>query len=167
MTSEIRGEDQVPPLVPSLVERHVGCVALKIGQVIFRLLEAELAQQLGLRIRHYSILGALSEGGPMSQQAIGNYLRIDSATMVAAIDDLEQRDLVRRERHQDDRRRYVVTITAQGEETLEAIGNLIDKFDSEHFADLTANQQGQLHKLLEKLSRGTTLTTAYDRVRNG
>lgn len=164
MTSEPRGDDQVLPLVPGLVDRHLGCVALKVGQVTFRLLEAELSEQLGLRIRHYSILAALSEG-PASQQNIGNDLRIDSATMVAAIDDLEQRELVRRERHPEDRRRYVVTITPQGEETLEKIATLIDKFDSEHFADLTANQQAQLHKLLEKLSSGTTLATAYDRVR--
>ncbi|USI93084.1 MarR family winged helix-turn-helix transcriptional regulator [Rhodococcus pyridinivorans] len=163
--SEHRGDSQIMPLVPELVERHVGCVALKVGQVVFRLLEVELVEQLGLRIRHYSILATLSQSGPMSQQNIGSDLRIDSATMVAAIDELEQRGLVRRERHPDDRRRYVVTITSDGHETLEEISTLIDKFDSEHFADLTTNQQAQLHKLLEKLSRGTTLATAYDRVR--
>lgn len=167
MTVEKWSEGQVPPLVPSLVERHISCVALKIGQVVFRLLEAELDQQLSLRIRHYSTLGALSESGSMSQQSIGAYLRIDAATMVAVIDDLEQRDLVRRERHKVDRRRYIVTITAQGEQTLEVICALIAKFDGEMFSDLTVNQQSQMHKLMEKLSQGTTLATAFDRVRHG
>src|ERR1700735_4549281 len=102
MTTGRQGADAPVPLVPGRMAGHTSCVLQKLGQVIFRLMEAELAG-LGLRIRHYSVLGALLDRGRMSQQDIGTYLRIDAATMVATIDDLEKRSLVRRNRREDDR----------------------------------------------------------------
>ena len=51
----------------------------------------------------------------MSQQDIGIYLRIDSATMVATMDDLAGLGLVQRKRRDGDRRSYVVSITRDGE----------------------------------------------------
>jgi DNA-binding MarR family transcriptional regulator len=50
-----------------------------------------------------------SERGSLSQQAIGERLRIDRTTMVALIDDLERGGYVKRERNPHDRRAYVIT----------------------------------------------------------
>jgi DNA-binding MarR family transcriptional regulator len=158
------GGDAVVPLVPGRLAAHATCLLQKLGQVVFRLMEAELAG-LGLRVRHYSVLGVLLDRGRMSQQDIGTYLRIDAATMVATIDDLEKRSLVRRNRREDDRRSYVVTVTPDGEKVIAQIEEVMDRLDAELLPDVTPAQQRQLHHLLAKLSGGPTLTRAYDGLR--
>jgi DNA-binding MarR family transcriptional regulator len=152
------------PLVPGRMAAHTSCVLQKLGQVIFRLLESELAA-LGLRIRHYSVIGSLLDRGPMSQQDIGTYLRIDSATMVATIDDLERLGLVQRKRRDGDRRSYVVSITPEGEKATERIDQLMQQLDDEFLADITGPQRRQLGHVASKLSAGPTLTAAYDGIR--
>jgi DNA-binding MarR family transcriptional regulator len=159
------GVDPCPSLVPAHLEAHTSCLTLKLGQVIFRLMESQIAQ-FGLKIRHYSVLGTLLDPGPISQQDLGTYLRIDSATMVATIDDLEGRGLVARTRGLRDRRRYIVSITPEGREMLERIDKFAEEFDEVHFADITPTQRAQLHRTLTKLSRGKTLVTAFDAARN-
>lgn len=152
------------PLVPGRIADHTGCLLLKTGQVVFRLMEAHLGS-LGLRIRHYSVLQTLLDRGAMSQQSLGSCLRIDGATMVATIDDLEAMGFVGRERETNDRRRYEISLTAEGEKTLRRANELIESFDEEYLADITPAQREQLHKTLRKLSLGATLTMAFDDVR--
>lgn len=152
------------PLVPGRIADHTTCLTLKVGQVIFRLMEARLAT-LGVRIRHYSVLETLLEGGPRSQQDLGTYLRIDGATMVATIDDLEKLGYVARKRSVDDRRSYVISILAAGKKLLRRINEVMDELDEELLADVTKPQQGELHRLLSKLSQGETLIRALDEIR--
>lgn len=160
-----RNGDDVPlPLVPGRMAVHTACLLQKVGQVVFRLMEGELGE-MGLRIRHYSVLGALLDRGPMLQQDIGSYLRIDPATMVDTIDDLEQRGLVQRKRRDGDRRSYIVSITAGGEKATAQIDELMERLDVEYLADITEPQRRQLHHLAQKLSGGDTLASAYDRIR--
>jgi DNA-binding MarR family transcriptional regulator len=137
---------------------------LKIGQVVFRLMEARLGD-FGLRIRHYSLLETLAENGSTSQQDLGTYLRIDAATMVTTIDDLESLGYVARKRGTEDRRRYVVSILSGGEKMLGEMNDLMTELDGELFADLTDPQRRQLHGLMGKLSRGGTLIREFDEMR--
>jgi DNA-binding MarR family transcriptional regulator len=171
-TSAIRDGDgpgggtPCPSLVPDHLAAHTSCLALKVGQAIFRVMESQFAE-FGLKIRHYSVLGTLVQPGPMSQQDLGAYLRIDSATMVTTIDDLEGTGLVARTRELRDRRRYVVSVTPAGRDMLERIDRFVDRFDATHLADITTAQQAQLHRLLHKLSVGGTLVGAFDEARSG
>ena len=160
------GVEPCPALVPDHMAAHTSCLALKVGQVVFRVMEAGLAE-FGLRIRHYSVLGTLLDPGPMSQQDLGTYLRIDAATIVATIDDLERLGLVARTRGLRDRRRYVVSITDSGRAMLERIDGFVDEFDAKYLADVTVTQRRQLHRMLTKLSQGGTLVSAFDAVRSG
>jgi DNA-binding MarR family transcriptional regulator len=160
------GVEACAALVPDHMAAHTSCIALKVGQVLFRVMEGRLAE-FGLRIRHFSVLGTLLEPGPMSQQDLGTYLRIDGATIVATIDDLEERGLVARTRGLKDRRRYVVSITDKGKETLQRLDDFVADFDRTYLADITTPQREQFHRLLNKLSQGGTLTAAFDDVRSG
>jgi DNA-binding MarR family transcriptional regulator len=120
---------------------------------------------LGLRIRHYSVLQTLSELGSASQQDLGVYLRIDGATMVATIDDLESLGYVARKRGTDDRRRYIVSILPEGERVLKEVDALMTSLDEELLADVTARQRNELKRVMRKLSEGETLIRAFDEVR--
>jgi DNA-binding MarR family transcriptional regulator len=158
--------DAVVPLVPGRIADHTSCLILKVGQVVFRLMEDRLSS-LGLRIRHYSLLATLADLGPMSQGQVGGYLRIDGATMVATIDDLEALGLVERRRAQRDRRQSVVSITGDGEAMLGRVEELMRSLDAEYLQDVTVNQRTQLSWLMQKLSQGKVLATAFDKLRGG
>jgi DNA-binding MarR family transcriptional regulator len=158
--------EAVVPLVPGIIADHTSCLVLKVGQVVFRLMEDRLSG-LGLRIRHYSLLAALTDRGPMSQGQLGAFLRIDGATMVATIDDLETLGLVERRRAQRDRRQSMVSITADGEKMLRRVGDLMTALDDEFLEDVTASQRTQLRRLMLKLSQGPVLATAFDKLRGG
>ncbi|HVK21587.1 MAG TPA: MarR family winged helix-turn-helix transcriptional regulator [Actinokineospora sp.] len=144
---------------------HISCLLVKLGQVAFRLAEENLAG-LDLRVRHYSILQALADNGAMSQLAVGSYLRIDPATMVTSLDDLEMVGAVRRVRDERDRRRYLVEITAVGLEKVSAANVGLDRFDDSLLADLSDAERVALHGFLVKLSVGPTMPGEFDRVRD-
>ncbi|WP_436496311.1 MarR family winged helix-turn-helix transcriptional regulator [Actinokineospora sp. HUAS TT18] len=153
------------PLVPGTVAEHTVCLLVKLGQVAFRLAETNLAA-LGLRVRHYSILQALADNGPMTQLAVGTYLRIDPATMVSSLDDLESMSAVRRVRDETDRRRYLVELTETGRGLVDTANSGLRAFDGDVLADLTGAERKALHSALLKLSTGETLPGKFDQVRD-
>lgn len=144
------------PLVPGTVAEHTICLLTKIGQVAFRIAEDGLGD-LGLRVRHYSVLQALVDNGPMSQLALGTFLRIDPATMVTSLDDLERAGYAVRERDARDRRRYVVRTTDAGREVLACANRRLNSLDSDVLADLSAADRKALHRMMNKLASGPTL----------
>ncbi|WP_406003274.1 MarR family winged helix-turn-helix transcriptional regulator [Streptomyces sp. NBC_00829] len=153
------------PLVPGTVAEHTICLLTKIGQVAFRIADDGLGD-LGLRVRHYSVLQALADNGSMSQLALGTYLRIDPATMVTSLDDLERAGYAVRERDARDRRRYVVRTTDAGREILAGANRRLISLDSDVLADLSAADRQALHRMMNELASGPTLPPMFDAVRD-
>ncbi|MGH3859213.1 MarR family winged helix-turn-helix transcriptional regulator [Actinokineospora sp.] len=151
------------PLVPGTVGDHTSCLLVKLGQVMFRLAEEELP---GLRVRHYSILQALADNGPTPQLALGAYLRIDPATMVSSLDDLENAGHAARVRDPGDRRRYLVEITESGRTVLAGANERLGELDDQAFAELSSTDRKSLHRILSKLASGATLPAAFDAIRD-
>ncbi|NUP21169.1 MAG: winged helix-turn-helix transcriptional regulator [Streptomyces sp.] len=152
------------PLVPGSVAEHTICLLLKLGQVAFRLTEDDL-DELGLRVRHYSILQALADDGPQPQVGLGGYLRIDPATMASSLDTLESAGYVARVRDQQDRRRYVVEITREGTAVLGRVNGKLDQLDDRVFADLGNADRASLHRLLTGLNSGSVMPALFDTAR--
>lgn len=152
-------------LVPGTVADHTVCLLLKLGQVAFRLSEDDL-DELGLRVRHYSILQALADNGPQPQLGLGAYLRIDPATMASSLDTLESAGYLARARDQQDRRRYVVALTAAGTGVLDRANGRLEQLESRMLADLSAPDRTSLHRALAKLASGSTLPALFDAVRD-
>jgi len=116
---------------------------------------AELAeralQPLALKARHYGVLVALQDLGPLSQHELGQLLRIDRTTMVAVVDHLERLGFVLRGLHPVDRRTYQVQLTAVGQAALEQARSATAAADAALINSLSAPQAVQLVKLLRKL----------------
>ena len=72
-------------------------------------------QPFGLRPSHYSALLILRATPGCRQQDIGEALGIQRPNLVAMIDGLERRGLLRREVNPADRRSYALSLTADGE----------------------------------------------------
>ncbi|MFF4020854.1 MarR family winged helix-turn-helix transcriptional regulator [Streptomyces sp. NPDC001843] len=143
---------------------HTICLLVKLGQVAFRIAEDGIGGT-GLRVRHYSVLQALADNGAMPQLALGSFLRIDPATMVTSLDDLERAGYAERTRDPQDRRRYAVDITAEGRKVLARLNRTLVDLDAEILADLGATERQSLHVLLGSLAASPTLTSLFDTVR--
>jgi DNA-binding MarR family transcriptional regulator len=146
---------ELPDLPPALARRLgavLGLAAQMAQEVANRALEP-----LGLTVKHFGVMTFLrqerehGEGGSLSQQAIGERLRIDRTTMVSLIDDLERAGYVKRERNPDDRRAYVITLTAAGRRAQARAEEAVDAHALEFFGQLSEAERQELHRLLKRL----------------
>src|SRR5689334_16141207 len=106
----------------------------------------------GLRGYHYRLLAALEEWGPASQADLGRDTGIDRSDVTAALADLEERGLVRREVDPAHRRRKIVSLTPSGASTLRRLDRVLDGIQEDLLAPLAASQRKQLVTILRRLT---------------
>ncbi len=82
-----------------------------------RLANAAL-EPYGLRARHYAALQLADSERGIPQRQIGALLGLDPSAVVALVDDLERRSLVRRRADPEDRRTRLVRLTSTGRRLL-------------------------------------------------
>jgi DNA-binding MarR family transcriptional regulator len=97
--------------------------------------------ELDLHVPHYAVLACVAEFEPLSQQQVCERLAMDRADMVGFVDHLE-RDLgaVVRTRDEADRRRYILTTTAEGRELLARADENAKRASAEQLAVLTPEE---------------------------
>ncbi|GAB2718420.1 MarR family winged helix-turn-helix transcriptional regulator [Kitasatospora kifunensis] len=100
---------------------------------------------------HYAALLALQEFGPVSQAELSCRTGIYRSDLVAVINELAEREFVERAPDPADRRRNVVTITAQGRRHLRRLDKLIAGIQDELLAPLTMPERDELTRLLTRL----------------
>jgi DNA-binding MarR family transcriptional regulator len=110
-------------------------------------LEAGLAE-IGLSLRIYQILAILEEFGGLSQQQVADRMMIDRSDMVRVLDRLEELGYVVRVRDATDRRRHVLTMTAEGRSAMERGDPIIARVNDETFARLSGEERRTLHRLV-------------------
>jgi DNA-binding MarR family transcriptional regulator len=156
-------------------------LARRLGALLAKTADAvhaagnETLDPLGLGVRHFGVLTFLRHeagervgdpevhealtgerprpGGRYSQQAIGERLGIDRTTMVALIDELEERGWVRRERNPADRRAHVITLTPAGKKLQERAERELDARSDRFFGPLSEAERAVLRELLVRLIR--------------
>jgi len=111
---------------------------------------------MALTARQAGILTMVTELEPMTQKALGDALRIDRTTMVALLDDLEDKGYVARQRHPRDRRAFLVHPTDSGRTAKVAAVRILDEQQRLFLAPLTPAERGQLAALLGRLRRRPT-----------
>jgi DNA-binding MarR family transcriptional regulator len=105
----------------------------------------------GLRGYHYRLLAALEEWGPASQADLGRNTGIDRSDVTAALAELEARGLIERAVDPGHKRRNIVTLTAEGVETLSDLDRVVDTTQDELMAPLTSVQRHDLVALIRLL----------------
>lgn len=75
----------------------------------------------GLTDTQFNALEALYHIGPMNQRELGNKLLKSGGNITMVVDNLEKRDLVKRERGEEDRRYFKILLTDKGEELIERV----------------------------------------------
>ena len=143
--------------MPPGLERRLGAVLSWAAQNAQEVADRAL-EPFGLTVKHFGVMTFLrhetepgGERHSLSQQAIGERLRIDRTTMVALIDELEQKGYVKRERNPDDRRAYVISLTAAGRRAQARAEKGVDAHALEFFGRLSEPERQELHRLLGRL----------------
>jgi DNA-binding MarR family transcriptional regulator len=112
---------------------------------------AEALKPLGIEPRHFGLLRALAMSDGQSQRAIGNSLNLHPNRMVALVDELERKRLVRRRPHPTDRRAHAVVLTASGRRLLDQALQLAIGIEQELCSGLQPTERDQLLRLLARL----------------
>ena len=100
----------------------------------------------------FAALARLAEIGQASQNQLGQSIAMDAATIKGVIDRLKARGLVELSHHGSDRRRRVVSLTAAGRATVEALLPLGGAVSDETLAPLNPREAATLLKLLARLT---------------
>ena len=81
---------------------------------------APALEEAGLTISQFGTLEALRFVGPLTQRELGEKLLRSGGNMTMVIDNLEKQGWVKRERGEEDRRCFRVSLTVQGKKVIDA-----------------------------------------------
>jgi MarR family transcriptional regulator, lower aerobic nicotinate degradation pathway regulator len=136
-----------------LVPAHATVLIARIARVVRQRFEQVLTP-LGLRQRHVVALSYLRGHGPTAQQKLADRLRMDASSMVCLLNELEESQLVIRNRDRADRRRALVELSPQGERALCEVDRALQIVEDEMLTGLDAPRRTMLHELLAQLDFG-------------
>ena len=113
---------------------------------------AERLGPLGLTPAHVGSLRLLAASAGVSQQEVAERLGMFPSRFVALVDELEERNLVRRLEDPRDRRAYRLEITPQAKELLQAVGRVAREHQDALLAALNAGERDVLASLLSRVA---------------
>lgn len=130
----------------------------RVGQLLFvaqqaaQALAIERLEPLGLSPRAWGVLSTLAESGPLTQIELATTMAIDRTAMVYLLDDLEQRKLVERVRSPQDRRAFMIHLTAAGRAAQRRAVAALDGAAETLLAPLDDADRRQLIDLLARIA---------------
>ena len=132
-----RLQEQVGFVLRKAHQRHVAIFAARIGD---------------LTPPQFAALAKLADVGETSQNQLGNLIAMDAATVKGVIDRLKARGLVELTKHDADKRRLLVNLTAEGRETVERLIPLAEQITAETLQPLSPKEATTLLKLLSRIA---------------
>jgi len=133
---------------PYRLHEQIGFVLRRAHQRHVAIFAAHIAD---LTPPQFAALAKLHEDGPTSQNQLGSQIAMDAATVKGVIDRLNARGLVELTRHEADKRRLLVSLTAEGRATVEQLIPHARQITEETLAPLNRKEAATLLKLLGKL----------------
>ena len=133
---EYRLQEQVGFILRKAHQRHVAIFAAHIAD---------------LTPPQFAALAKLSDVGETSQNQLGVLIAMDAATIKGVIDRLKARGLVEVGKHEVDKRRLMVGLTAEGRAAIERLVPLAEQITAETLAPLSPREVATFLKLLAKI----------------
>jgi DNA-binding MarR family transcriptional regulator len=122
---------------------------LKRAYLQFTGLTSAALEPLGITALQWAALLRFDEEPLLSQAGLAQLLGIDRTSMVALIDQLEEKGLVKRRPHRDDRRKNAVELTVDGRDVKKRAAQLVDGCERQFLAALTKSDAQQLKTALD------------------
>jgi DNA-binding MarR family transcriptional regulator len=124
----------------------------KARRQVTNAIRAEL-EPMGVSMPVVQLMKLVISGGDLSQLECSQEIEIEPGALCRLLGDLEEQKLVTRRRDPEDKRRVLVAATASGSTMLaRAQPRVLAGIDG-MFSRLTRTEQGELCRLLEKLTR--------------
>ena len=111
----------------------------------------EALTDLDITARHYIVLALASDPDQPSQVVIAGKIGVDATVLGRMLDELEQRDLLVRQRAADDRRRHELALTPSGRELLAEAERRRQQAETTFFGTLPAAERAALKATLRRL----------------
>ena len=131
------------------LQEQVGFVLRKAHQRHLSIFAAHISD---LTPPQFAALAKLHDVGETSQNQLGSLIAMDAATVKGVIDRLKARGLVTLSKHEGDKRRLVVGLTAEGRAAVERLIPLAEEITAETLAPLSAKEAETFIKLLARLA---------------
>ncbi len=151
----MNGEDNVLKLVdaePASDDYHL---QEQIGFILRRAHQRHVAifasRIVDLTPPQFAALARLRDIGETSQNQLGTMIAMDAATVKGVIDRLNARGLVELGKHDADKRRLMVRLTAEGRRVVDDLIPRAAEITAETLSPLSAREAATLVRLLSKL----------------
>lgn len=113
---------------------------------------AKRVGQTDLRPGRYAVLTLIGENPGISQTVLSQASGRDKSSLTPALDDLESRGLVRRERVVTDRRSYALYLTPQGDKALAVMDQQAQLHNATLDRIVGPEQRAQFMKTLQRIA---------------
>jgi DNA-binding MarR family transcriptional regulator len=136
-----------------------GLLAGSVGPRVRVLRNALTARSIAVSAPHglptgsLTVLSLVAANPGSSQTALAHRAGLNKSALVGIMDQLEQNGLITRDRSATDRRRYGVTVTAQGEQAMQALFAAVDSEEKPVRDALGAADMDVLLALLDRAIR--------------
>jgi DNA-binding MarR family transcriptional regulator len=137
-------------VVTSEMQRAVLDQVLEVAVLVNADMAASLGE-LGLTPARTHLLWELLHRGPSTQRVLAEALSVSPRNVTGLVDGLEQTGFVTRERHPDDRRATLVTLTAHGQAVADGMRQGHEEFARLLFSDMSSRTFTGLHRGLTEL----------------
>ena len=134
--------------------------SVRAAQTANQMLDAAIADYLGVHGTAYRCLDILDQEGPMTAGRLAERARLSPGATTTIVDRLEEKGLARRTRDTTDRRRVLLEVTPElrkrGEELYgspESVGDGLAMYTDEQLAFLTEFMRGNTAFQEEKMRR--------------
>ncbi|MGB0335311.1 MAG: MarR family winged helix-turn-helix transcriptional regulator [Opitutales bacterium] len=138
---------------------HLFLLFWRASHAVMRYEERNIGRQGFASLSDYAVLEVLLHKGPLPVNRIGEMILLTSGSITTAVQRMEKKGLVRRERNEGDARVVLVHLTDEGRE-------LIGRAFVDHAANLdalfevfTEEERVQFAALVSKLERGVDAST--------
>lgn len=111
---------------------------------------AATVELLGMNLKQVSMLVALRDQGELPQTTLCDTMKLTQNTVVTWLNELEDAGYVARIRDPQDRRKHNVALTEKGSAALERAETELRRLEDEVLSGLTADERGQLRRLMAK-----------------
>jgi DNA-binding MarR family transcriptional regulator len=144
-----RGEQLPQKSLRQFVGYEMKLAYLLIQEDMMRIL-----RPTGLRIVTFSALGIVVENPDISQTQLAQALQIERSGVVVIVDDLENADLISRNKVEGDRRSYALRATLKGRNLWSRTEKRVQEHEDGMLAGLTASEREMLKALLGRIVDG-------------
>lgn len=87
-----------------------------------------------------------------NQEAIAKYYMIDKGMIAKTLDKLEKKDLIKREKNQENRRENIVSLSEKGEGILGEMGKILEEWNNILYDGISESEKNEFKRITQRMA---------------